>query len=198
MINQEIPLNENACNRAWNFIDLSGQRFGRLLVLREYGKIHDNSHIYWVCVCDCGREKLVSGKHLRNGKIKSCGCLSKEVTGQLAKQRAAEGKAPGHRTHGFSKTRLYNTYTNMKTRCYNTRNKAFKWYGARGVTICDEWLSDFNSFKTWAENNGYSPELTIDRIDPFKGYSPDNCRWVTIQEQRKTTRRYVLDHGYNT
>lgn len=84
--------------------------------------------------------------------------------------------------HGQSKTRLYGIFNGMKQRCYNAKHPSYEYYGAKGITICDEWLNDFMSFKEWAESHGYTDELTIDRIDPKKGYSPDNCQWLTINE----------------
>lgn len=184
--------------RPWNYKDITGERFGRLVVLREFGRKEKNKHICWVCVCDCGNEKIVDGVHLRRGKSTSCGCYSKEKTVERSKQMFEDGRMCSHTTHGFSKTNLYKTWANIKTRCYNTNNRAYKWYGAKGITMCDEWRNDFCTFKRWAELNGYKPGLTIDRINPFKGYHPDNCRWITIQEQRKTTRRYITEHGINS
>lgn len=85
--------------------------------------------------------------------------------------------------HRKSNTRLYNIYSHMKSRCYDSNNDHYKWYAARGITICDEWLNDFMSFYEWAMNNGYKENLTLDRIDNDKGYSPDNCRWTTMKVQ---------------
>ena len=81
------------------------------------------------------------------------------------------------------KNRLNNIYWGMKKRCYNPSNQNYKYYGARGITICDEWKNDFKTFKNWALQNGYSDRLTIDRIDTSAGYSPINCRWITQKEQ---------------
>lgn len=151
-------------------IDITGQRFGRLLVLERYdGK-------RWKCVCDCGNITFSDSYQLRHGVTQSCGCLHKELCGDQ------------HRTHGKTRTRLYRIRLKMKERCYRQSNDNFRWYGALGITICEEWLKSYEVFEQWALSHGYDDNLTIDRIDPEKGYCPENCRWVTIQEQQKNRR----------
>lgn len=100
-------------------------------------------------------------------------------------------------THGGSGTRLYETWCGMKKRCYNAKDKRYDRYGGRGITICDEWRNDFKAFYDWAMANGYSEELTIDRIDVNGNYRPENCRWVDARvQQRNTTRNhFVTVHG---
>ena len=184
--------------KSWNHKDISGERFGRLVALHESPNNVRGKHTYWICKCDCGKTKSIDLNHLRRGLTRSCGCLSREVTRARCKAMVEDGKMCQHITHGLCGTPLYRTWTNMKTRCYNRNNRAYKWYGEKGVTICDEWLNDFSAFHRWALANGYSPDLTIDRIDPAKGYCPENCRWITLSEQRKTTRRYIEVHGVNS
>lgn len=87
----------------------------------------------------------------------------------------------GEVIHGMAGTRLHHCWKNMKQRCYNPNRERYKNYGARGITVCDEWLL-FENFKCWAINSGYSDNLTLDRIDPDKNYSPENCRWVSYSE----------------
>ena len=147
-----------------NLIDLTGQRFGRLEVLKYNG----NSR--WECKCDCGKIVYPKGGNLRKGYIHSCGCLRKEVTGD------------NHRTHGETRTRLYRIWKAMRKRCNNPNDSCYYLYGGRGITVCKEW-SQYEPFKLWALNNGYSEELSIDRIEPNGNYEPANCRWATAKEQ---------------
>jgi hypothetical protein len=151
-------------------MDLTGQRFGRLTVVLFAGK-DKYGHTEWLCRCDCGTEKIIMSTHLRTGKIKSCGCLKSEQ----ASDRLI--------IHDLTNTRLYTIWTNMKQRCYNQNVKCYKYYGGRGITICDEWLHDFKAFYEWAMSHGYADDLSIDRIDNDGNYELGNCRWATAKEQ---------------
>lgn len=160
------------------FIDLTGQKFGRLTVIK---RIENNNRreARWLCKCDCGGETETTSAHLNSGHTKSCGCLSKENSGR-------------HTKHGLSQTRLYKTYTHMKERCYIKSNKSYKNYGNKGIKICDEWLdkeNGLNSFYNWSMQNGYRDDLTIDRIDSEGDYTPSNCRWVDRYVQNNNTSR---------
>lgn len=171
------------CSPGWKgtnkrFKDLTGQMFGKLTVKFHYGK-NKHSHNLWYCICDCGGYTITDTNALRNGDTKSCGCLARELT---IKRSTSHGK-----THH----RLYNIYNKIKERCYRESDPNYKYYGARGIIVCDEWLSDFENFYQWAINNGYSDNLTIDRIDVNGNYMPSNCRWVTMKTQCNNKRENI-------
>lgn len=157
------------------FIDLTGQRFGRLTVIERAPRDHRYRGAMWRCRCDCGCESIAESHNLRSGNTTSCGCYHRE--------RQKAGKS-----HGMSKARLYRIWKAMHTRCYNPNSPAFKYYGGRGITICDEWLRDFEAFHRWSVANGYAEDLTIDRIDVNGSYCPENCRFVSMAEQNKNKR----------
>ena len=232
------------------FKDLTGQRFGKLMVVSradDYIKPNGNKIIQWRCVCDCGNEVVVRGEYLRSGDTKSCGCLTSEnlvgmkfgrltvMDRESPKSKKAKGLwvckcecgnvikvntsdlKSGNTTscgckrketlrqlrtkHGESNTRLYNVWSDMKKRCYNTKNVDYKNYGGRGITVCDEWM-DFQNFYDWAIANGYDEtaprgQCTIDRINVDGNYEPENCRWVDryIQMNNKRNNRILTYNG---
>lgn len=156
------------------FKDLTGEKFGNLTVLRRLNYCQTGHTYLWECKCDCGKITIVRGGNLRTGHTISCGCKK------------------GLIKHNKWDTRLYHIYNNMKQRCNNPKNVWYKNYGARGIKICDSWQNDFMSFYNWSINNGYSDELSIDRIDVNGNYEPLNCRWVTKLIQQNNMRRNKL------
>lgn len=166
------------------FIDLTGQRFGRLAVLsRAEDRVNKQGKpiVMWHCKCDCGNECNVEGYSLRSGKTVSCGCYGREQ------------RLKANTKHGLSHSRLKRIYNNMHSRCDNPNTPKFENHGGRGISVCDEWSGDdgFINFYTWAINNGYSDDLSIDRIDNDGNYSPDNCHW-TDYEGQQINRRNTL------
>ncbi len=131
--------------------------------------------------CECGTIKRLRYDSVKAGTIKSCGCKRKYF--------AQINKHYKHAGHG---TRLYNIYHKMKARCYNAKYAESQYYGERGIKICDEWLKSFETFRDWAMSHGYNDNLSIDRIDTNKGYSPDNCRWASAKQQSRNKRDNLL------
>lgn len=155
-------------------IDLTGQRFGRLTVIKETNR-RANGSVLWECKCDCGNTVLVRSNHLRRGGVLSCGCYNRDIITK----------------HGGKHNPLYHTLQCMRDRCYNTNAKEYKDYGERGIKVCDEWLNSYEAFRDWAMANGYRKGLTIDRINNDGDYEPSNCRWTDMKIQCRNRRSNV-------
>lgn len=165
-------------------IDLTGQRFGRLVVIKR-ARNGNTTGAKWECQCDCGKQTISDGYDLRQGKAISCGC-----------SRGTLFPEP-HFKHGCSNTKLYREWAGMKSRCYGKSSSSFKCHGGRGISVCEEWLSGFAPFKDWALKNGFCKDLTLDRINNDGNYEPSNCRWITNKEQSRNKQDtiFVLLNG---
>ena len=147
------------------------QKFGKLTLVERLPGGQK-----WRCVCECGAEVVTQ----ISGGARACySCSHKEINTK----------------HGHNKNRtpdrIYRIWIGMKSRCHNPNDTGFQYYGARGITVCDEWKNDFESFHDWAMSHGYSDELSIDRIDVNGNYEPSNCRWITMKEQQRNKRKAV-------
>lgn len=167
-------------------IDITNQRYGKLVVLKKQGKTKYGKSL-WLCKCDCGNYKEVDISSLRKGNTKSCGCLVVENHPR---------KYTDKNEYNYRK-RIYKIYDGIRQRCYNKKIPNYSHYGNKGIVMCNEWLdkkNGFFNFYNWAINNGYKENLTIDRIDVKGNYEPSNCRWITLQEQQlnRTNTVYII------
>lgn len=161
--------------------DLTGKRFGRLLVLHEDGRDRWRG-VHWRCICDCGSETRVRSGNLVRGATRSCGC------GVLISVRRP-------RSHGLADTRIYHCWQNMKARCGNPNRRDYKHYGGRGIAVCARWLESFENFLN--DMPGYAVGAEIDRIDNDGNYEPGNCRWAsrTIQQRNRRSNHRITVCG---
>lgn len=159
-----------------NKIDLTGQRFERLVVKRLVSGPGERTR--WLCICDCGNEHEAATQHLKNGLVPSCGCLKAE---KLSARKT---------THGLSRTKMFQVWADMHARCGNPNHQAFHNYGARGISVCDRW-QDIHAFIEDMASS-FNKGTALDRIDNRAGYSKENCRWITHKENCQNTRRNIV------
>ena len=162
--------------------NIAGKKFNRLTAIRlaQPDECNIRNQEKWLCECECGNVVYVSFYKLLNGTTKSCGCWNRDSIIERSTKHGSAGRG--------KKERLYNIWVNMRARCRDVKNPRYKDYGAKGITVCDEWLDSFEQFKHWSLQNGYEENLTIDRKDVNKGYFPDNCRWITLEENSTAAR----------
>ncbi len=162
-------------------INFTNKKINMLTVIKKAES--KNRRAFWLCKCDCGNEIKVMSQDLIYKTKYSCGCTRKPV---VERKRKYETK----------NQRLYNIWHAMKQRCYDDRKREYKYYGGKGIKICDEWLSNFEAFQEWSLKSGYKSNLTIDRINAEKDYCPENCRWIT-QKENNLNRRGIIRISYN-
>lgn len=171
--------------------DKTGDKYGSFTIVRF--SHYQSKHSYWVHRCECGNEKVMCISYRNHKKITDCGCKTQR------KKWSRRSRVTNVRVEGLDSDRKYilKLLGRMKDRCYNKKSDSYKWYGARGIKICDAWLSDSDKFYTWAKANGFSKGLLIDRIDVNGNYTPDNCRFVDDKTSGRNTRRtmYVTLFG---
>ena len=171
------------------FVDMAGQKFNHLTVLEQFPFNTKDKKSIWIVQCDCEAKTIftTTGKNLRSGNTKSCGCAQ---VASVIKRNTTHGMG----ARGSKRTRIYNSYHDMLKRCYNENNVSYPHYGARGIGVCDEWRGEhgFENFYTWSIEHGYyeqpknlpkSSLLSIERKNVDKDYSPENCMWILYREQ---------------
>ncbi|KKN91257.1 hypothetical protein LCGC14_0221250 [marine sediment metagenome] len=165
-------------------IDLTGKRFGRLVVICRDKKNRFGT-LCWLCLCDCGKEKIILCGSLKSGKTKSCGCLRKEIISKIMTKH-------GH-TKNRKQSQVYRSWYHIIQRCTNSNTKDYRWYGSRGITVCERWLK----FENFLEDMGEAPiGYQIDRLDNNKGYYLENCRWVTPKQNGRNKRNnHLITHN---
>lgn len=156
--------------------DLTGRKFGRLLVVTRAERLPKAGRVLWHCICDCGQEPTVTGSNLITGNSQSCGCLHSEK----AVQRGRDSKTHGHWINGKASP-TYRSWLAMHGRCKHPATNGFEYYGGRGIIVCARWAS----FEHFLTDMGERPAgRSLDRIDGDGNYTPDNCRWATEREQK--------------
>lgn len=191
------------CNAKSRIIDLTGQRFGRLVAIEHAGRVVNKSGFrttLWRCKCDCGKESIVRYPLLVSGNTRSCGCLERENKERMVKlaQRVNRKSVSKDFTGTLENHPLYKTWKSMLMRCHNPNVRGYKHYGGRGIKVCDRWSGDLG-FENFINDMGERPTLdhTLDRIDVNGNYEPSNCRWATTEQQmnNRTDNSRILLNG---
>ena len=172
--------------------DISGQKINGWYIICEYGRNKSGGAMF-LCKCDCGNIRVVDGRSIRSGSSKNCGCKRNAETARRIKVISTK--------HGGKKERLYGIWRGMLDRCNNPKSPFYYRYGGRGIFVCNEWQESYASFRGWAVSSGYNKdasrgECTIDRINNDDGYTPNNCRWITLKQQcNNRSTNHLIEHN---
>lgn len=167
-------------------IDMTGQHIGRLTVLTRAGKWNGSKKWAWLCRCDCGTERIFKGEYLRDGRTRSCGCFQRE---ELAQRRTKHGA-----TRKDAHWPEYGVWLTMKNRCTRPDQDSYQYYGGRGISVCERWITGDGTrdgFACFIADMGRRPteDHSIDRRNNDGNYEPDNCHWATAEEQANNRRK---------
>lgn len=168
--------------------DLTGKRFGRLVAIKKVGKADPHGTL-WLCQCDCGNFIETRAGYLRAGQTTSCGCYRTELRSAIMSRSAEWNTKHGHCRRG-KRSKLYNVWNTMRERCDNPNSISYPNYGAKGITVCDEWKK-YENFLKFAVESGYKEGLALDRVDSDGPYCPENCRWVTQRENNRNKKNLI-------
>ena len=162
------------------YIDLTGKRFGRLLVIERDGS-NKHGQVKWLCRCDCGAEKHILGMCLSRGETQSCGCLHREITAKI------------NATHGMANKPIYRIWRSMMDRCHLLTSQSYARYGGRGINVCERW-KNFENF--YADMGDKPHNKSLERLDVNGNYSPDNVVWADMKTQANNRRtNVILEHN---
>lgn len=175
--------------------DITGKKYNKLTAIK-FDHIGKEGGAWWLFKCDCGTEKVIRASSVVSGGTRSCGCTFKEYNDKRRVYIHGMTLKELYSKYDCAK-RLLNVYNKIISRCEKPNDLVYRWYGAKGVTVCKEWRDDFLNFMNWCIENGYDmkksrTEQTIDRINPFKGYSPENCRLIPLREQHRNKRKSYM------
>ena len=168
-------------------LDITGNKYGFLTAIKRVNNyISPKGYVkqQWLFRCDCGNYIIRCKSLVIKGECCSCGCEKK--------RRIIEYNKKNKIKHNKLGTRIYRIWSGIKTRCLNKNDNSYKYYGERGIKICEEWKNSFEIFYNWAISNGYKEDLTIDRINNNGNYCPENCRWITMKEQNRNKRNNLI------
>jgi hypothetical protein len=170
------------------YLDLTGQKFGRWTAIRRDENLYNKKYSWWVCECECGTKRSIRDFTLVYGMSKSCGCYHKERIKEIRDKRYK---------HDMVATPTYNIWAGLRQKCYGLKHISYKYYGAVGIRMCDEWFNDFTIFHKWIMENGWKPGLILVRIDEEGDFCPENCKLIPKREVKRRKRGKYASRSLN-